>query len=37
MANTTIAAGPTFSLQHRHQVFGRVGVSTLRHQQGHTL
>ncbi|KAK6794807.1 hypothetical protein RDI58_008260 [Solanum bulbocastanum] len=37
MANTTIAAGPTFSLQHRHQVLGRVGISTLRQQQGHTL
>ncbi|KAG5617533.1 hypothetical protein H5410_017357 [Solanum commersonii] len=37
MANTTIAAGPTFSLQHRHQVRRRVGVSTLRQQQGHTL
>ncbi|XP_055825310.1 beta-ketoacyl-[acyl-carrier-protein] synthase III A, chloroplastic-like [Solanum dulcamara] len=37
MANTTIAAGPTFSLQHRHQVLGRVGISTLRQQQGHTM
>lgn len=37
MANTTIAAGPTFSLQHRYQVLGRVGISTLRQQQGHTL
>lgn len=33
MANTTIAAGPTFSLQQRHQVLRRVGISTV----GHTL
>ncbi|KAJ8554148.1 hypothetical protein K7X08_024826 [Anisodus acutangulus] len=37
MANTTIAAGPTFSLQHGHQVLGRVGITTLRQQQGHNL
>ncbi|KAJ8537048.1 hypothetical protein K7X08_035449 [Anisodus acutangulus] len=41
MANTTIAAGPTFSLQHRvaerHQVLGRVGFSNLRQHQRHTL
>lgn len=41
MANTTIAAGPTFSLQHRvaerHQVLGRVGISTVRQHRGHSL
>ncbi|KAK4362752.1 hypothetical protein RND71_017993 [Anisodus tanguticus] len=37
MANTTIAAGPTFSLQHGHQVLGRVVITTLRQQQGHSL
>lgn len=31
MANTTIAAGPTFSLQQRNQVPRRVGISTLGH------
>ncbi|OIT33551.1 PREDICTED: 3-oxoacyl-[acyl-carrier-protein] synthase 3 A, chloroplastic-like [Nicotiana attenuata] len=42
MANTTtIAAGPTFSLQHRvterYQTLGRAGISTLRQHQPHTL
>ncbi|KAF3665425.1 3-oxoacyl-[acyl-carrier-protein] synthase III, chloroplastic [Capsicum annuum] len=37
MASATIAAGPTFSLQLRHQVFGSVGISNLRQHQGHSL